>query len=83
MYSVDSIDGNSKTRATFWGQIGETFNKTTDPLRLRTAKQLKDHWVSCNVRVSLFNALYNQESANRQSAANDAMVMEVAKARYA
>jgi hypothetical protein len=35
-----------------------------------------------NARVSLFNALYNQEDGNRQSGADDDMVMEAAKARY-
>jgi hypothetical protein len=82
MHSIDCIDGNSKSGATFWGQISETYNATTDPLRLRTAKQLKDHWSTCNAKVSLFNAVYNQEEANRQSGADDLMVMEAAKARY-
>jgi hypothetical protein len=83
LHSVDCISGNSKSGAAFWGQISETYNSTTDPLRLRTAKQLKDHWSVCNARVSLFNALYNQETSTRQSGADDAMVMEAAKARYA
>jgi len=83
MHSVDCVDGNSKSGPTFWGQISDTYNATTDPLRHRTAKQLKDHWSMYNARVSLFNAIYNQEVSKRQSGADDDMVMDEAKARYA
>ncbi|XP_039839184.1 glutathione S-transferase T2-like [Panicum virgatum] len=83
MHSVDCVDGNSKSGPTFWGQISDTYNATTDPLRHPTAKQLKDHWSMYNARVSLFNAIYNQEVSKRQSGADDDMVMDEAKARYA
>jgi hypothetical protein len=45
-------------------------------------KNLKDHWVAYNKQVSLFNQIYNQESSNRQSGANDCMILEITKQRY-
>jgi hypothetical protein len=45
-------------------------------------KNLKDHWVAYNKQVSLFNQIYNQESLNRQSGADDDMVLEIVKQRY-
>lgn len=83
MHSVDCIGGVNKSGQTFWGEISATYNSTTEPHRHRTAKQLKDHWSVYNARVSQFNAYYNQEASKRQSGADDAMVMENAKARYA
>jgi hypothetical protein len=43
---------------------------------------LKYHWVAYNKQVFLFNQIYNQESSNRQSGADDGMVLEIAKQRY-
>lgn len=83
MHSVDCMDGISKTGAAFGGQITDIFNITTEPHRRRTFKNLKDHWSVYNARVSLFNAVYNQEVLDRQSGADDLMVMKAAKARYA
>jgi hypothetical protein len=48
----------------------------------RTAKNLKDHWIVYNKYVSLFNQIYNQESSNEQSGADDSMVLEIVKQRY-
>ncbi|KAK1663042.1 hypothetical protein QYE76_051201 [Lolium multiflorum] len=82
-HSNDSIAGNCKTGTSFWGQIAETFNSTSDPSRHRTSKQLKDHWNVYNKEVSLFNAYHIQETNMRQSGADDAMVMKAAMERYA
>ncbi|ONM21464.1 hypothetical protein ZEAMMB73_Zm00001d005564 [Zea mays] len=46
MHSNDPISGNNKSGSSFWGQIAATYNSTSDPIRHRTAKQLKDHWVT-------------------------------------
>ena len=81
--SKDSVQGNSKSGKTFWGQIAATFNSTSDPGRHRTSKQLKDHCNAYNKEVSLFNSFHIQEEALRQSGADDAMVMKAAMARYA
>jgi hypothetical protein len=75
MHSVDCIEGNSKYGVKFWGAIADSYNTTTEAHRHRTAKNLKDHWVAYNKHVSLFNQIYNQESSNRQSRANDGMVL--------
>nr|XP_051208541.1 glutathione S-transferase T3-like [Lolium perenne] len=81
--SKDSVAGNCKTGTSFWGQIAATFNSTSDPARHRTSKQLKDHWNAYNKEVSLFNAFHIQESALRQSGADDDMVMKATMERYA
>nr|XP_051220283.1 uncharacterized protein LOC127338038 [Lolium perenne] len=81
--SKDSVAGNCKIGTSFWGQIPETFNSTSEPARGRTSKQLKDHWNAYNKEVSLFNGYYIQESGLRQSGADDDMVMKAAMERYA
>jgi hypothetical protein len=75
MHSVDCIEGNSKYGVKFWGAIADSYNTTIETHHHRTAKNLKDHWVAYNKHVSLFNQINNQESSNRQSRANDGMVL--------
>jgi hypothetical protein len=82
MHSVDCIEGNSKSGVKFWGAIVDFFNSTTEVHRHRIAKNLKYHWIAYNKQVSLFNQIYNQESSNRKSGADDGMVLEIAKQRY-
>jgi hypothetical protein len=45
-------------------------------------ENIKDHWLSCNKQLSLFNQIYNQESSYRQSGADDDMVLETVKQWY-
>lgn len=80
---MDCTEGNSKTNDKFWGQIAATFNSTTEPHRQRTAKQLKDHWGPNNTKVTKFNSIYIQQERARQSGADDAMIMQNARAIYA
>jgi hypothetical protein len=82
MHSVNCIEGNTKSRAKFWGVIANSYNSTTDPHCQRTPKNLNNHWCACNKQVSLFNQIYNQEPSFRQSGANDVMVLETAKQWY-
>ncbi|AQK71945.1 hypothetical protein ZEAMMB73_Zm00001d016914 [Zea mays] len=82
MHSNDPISGNNKSGSSFWGQIAATYNSTSDPIRHRTAKQLKDHWVTYNREVTKFNGFYLQEERLRQSGADDAMVMDATMARF-
>jgi hypothetical protein len=82
MHSVDCIEGNSKSGVKFWGAIADFYNSTTEAHHHCTVKNLKDHWVAYNNQVSLFNQIYNQESSNRQSRADDGMVLEIAKQQY-
>jgi hypothetical protein len=77
MYFVDCIEGNSKSGVKLWGAIADSYNSTTETHRHRTMKNLKDHWVDYNKQVSLFNQIYNQESSNMQSGANDDMVLKI------
>jgi hypothetical protein len=77
MYFIDCIEGNSKSGVKLWGAIADSYNSTTETHRHRTMKNLKDHWVDYNKQVSLFNQIYNQESSNMQSGANDDMVLEI------
>jgi hypothetical protein len=82
MHYVDCIEVNSKSGVKFWGVIADSYNNNTNPHRHCTVKNLKDHLVVYNKQVSLFNQIYNQESSNRQSRADDGMVLEIAKQRY-
>jgi hypothetical protein len=82
MHSVYCIEGNSKSGVKFCGVITDSYNSTTEVHHHRTVKNLKDHWVAYNNQVSSFNQIYNQESLNRQSGADDGMVLEIAKQRY-
>jgi hypothetical protein len=66
----------------FWGAIADSYNNNTKVHHHYTVKNLKDHWVAYNKQVSLFNQIYNQQSSNRQSRADDGMVLEIAKQRY-
>jgi hypothetical protein len=79
MYSVDYIEGNSKSGVKFWGVIADSYNTTTEAHYHRTVKNLKDHWVAYNKQVSLFNQIFNQESLNRQSRADNGMILEIVK----
>jgi hypothetical protein len=82
MHAVDCIEGNSKSRLKFWGDTADLYNSTTEVHRHHTVKNLKDHWVVYNNQISLFNQIYNQESLNRQSGADDGIVLKIAKQRY-
>jgi hypothetical protein len=82
MHSVYYIEDNHKSKVKFWGVITDSYNSTTETYRHRTTKNLKDHCVAYNKQVSLFNQIHNQESSNKQSGADDDMVLEIAKQRY-
>jgi hypothetical protein len=83
MHSVDCIEGNSKSKVKFWGVIADSYNNNnTEVHHHRTVKNLKDHWVAYNKQVSLFNQIYNQEYSNKQSGADDGMVLNIVKQRY-
>jgi hypothetical protein len=82
MHSVDCIEGNSKSGVKFWGAIADSYNNTTEAYRHHTVKNLKEHWAAYNKQISLFNQIYNQESSNRQSGADNGMVLEIAKQGY-
>jgi hypothetical protein len=66
----------------FWGVIANSYNNTIEAPHHRTVKSLKNYWVAYNKQVSLLNQIYNQESSNRQSGADDDIVLEITKQRY-
>jgi hypothetical protein len=80
MHSVDCIEGNSKSEVKFWGVIADSYNNNNAEVHYHcTVKNLKDHWVAYNKQVSLFNQIYNQEYSNKQSGADDGMVLNIVK----
>jgi hypothetical protein len=79
---VESVDGNAKLGAKFWGDIAATNNATIEPHRQQTPKQLKDHLLVYNVSIFLFNHIYNQELSCQQNGIDDTMLVETAQARY-
>jgi hypothetical protein len=80
MHSVDCIEGNSKSGVKFCGVIADSYNNNNAEVhRHHTVTNLKDHWVAYNKQVSLFNQIYNQEYSNKQSRADDGMVLNIVK----
>jgi hypothetical protein len=55
MYSLDFIEGNIKLGVKFYDVIADTYNNTTESHHQRTLKNLKDHWLTYNKQVPLFN----------------------------
>jgi hypothetical protein len=47
-HSTDSTCGADKGGGQYWGEVAETYNKTTAPLRRRSVKQCKDRWHKIN-----------------------------------
>ena len=43
-HSTDSTCGADKGGNQYWGEVVESYNKTTPPLRKRNLKQCKDRW---------------------------------------
>jgi hypothetical protein len=60
MHYVDCVEGNAKPGAKCWGAIADTYNSTTDAHCQQTLKNLKGHWSTYNMQMSLFNKIYNQ-----------------------
>lgn len=57
-HSTDSTCGADKGGVQYWGEVVETYNKTTPPLRRRNAKQCKDRWHKINKWIDLFECAY-------------------------
>jgi len=56
-HSTDSTCGADKGGNQYWGEVVESYNKTTPPLRKRNLKQCKDRWHKINRWTDLFNVL--------------------------
>ncbi|CAN6222894.1 unnamed protein product, partial [Urochloa humidicola] len=57
-HSTDSTCGADKGGGQYWGEVVETYNKTTPPLRSRNSKQCKDRWHKINKWTDLFECAY-------------------------
>ncbi|CAL4949654.1 unnamed protein product [Urochloa decumbens] len=57
-HSTDSTCGADKGGGQYWGEVVETYNKTTSPLRRRSVKQCKDRWHKINRWTDLFECAY-------------------------
>ncbi|CAN6221413.1 unnamed protein product [Urochloa humidicola] len=57
-HSTDATCGADKGGGQYWNEVGETYNKTTPPLRRRSPKQCKDRWHKVNKLTDLFESAY-------------------------
>jgi hypothetical protein len=57
-HSTDSTCGADKGGGQYWGEVVETYNKNTPPLRRRSVKQCKDRWHKINKWTDLFECAY-------------------------
>ncbi|CAD6213099.1 unnamed protein product [Miscanthus lutarioriparius] len=57
-HSIDSTCGADKGGNQYWGEVVESYNKTTPPLRKRNLKQCKDRWHKINRWTDLFECAY-------------------------
>jgi hypothetical protein len=57
-HSTDSTCGADKGGGQYWGEVVETYNKNTSPLRRRSVKQCKDRWHKINRWTDLFECAY-------------------------
>ncbi|CAL5023240.1 unnamed protein product [Urochloa decumbens] len=57
-HSTDSTCGADKGGGQYWGEVVETYNKTTSPFRRRSVKQCKDRWHKINKWTDLFECAY-------------------------
>jgi len=54
MNSNDPIQANYKKNDQYWNGVAEGFNRTVPKNRVRSAKQVKDHWWRIKLRVGWF-----------------------------
>lgn len=52
MNSNDPIQANYKKNDQYWNGVAEGFNRTILKNRVRSAKQVKDHWWRIKLRVA-------------------------------
>lgn len=57
-HSTDSTCGADKGGGQYWGEVVESYNKTTPPLKKRNLKQCKDRCHKINRWTDLFECAY-------------------------
>ncbi|XP_066160044.1 uncharacterized protein [Oryza sativa Japonica Group] len=80
--STDPIEGNARKGDTYWRQVADTYNATTEDDRKRDPKHLKGHWHKHTRKVSAFNGIYVQLRDNYQSGRSEEMLMDQAMELY-
>ena len=81
-HSTDSSCGADKGGNQYWGEVVESYNKTTPPLRKRNLKQCKDRWHKINRWTDLFECAYVKARRVFTSGYSDQMWIDAAHKFY-
>ncbi|CAL5079403.1 unnamed protein product [Urochloa decumbens] len=81
-HSTDSSVGADRAGGHYWGEVVDTYNKTTPPLRRRNQKQCKDRWHKINKWTDLFECAYVKARRVFTSGYNDQMWIDAAHKFY-
>jgi len=80
--SNDPIQANFKKNDQYWKGVADVFNSTTPKDRVRTAKQIKDHFGRIKKRVAWFGGNWKEANAMWASGESDEDVMNKALQSY-
>ncbi|RLN39642.1 hypothetical protein C2845_PM01G36130 [Panicum miliaceum] len=81
-HSTDSTCGADKGGNQYWGEVVESYNKTTPPLRRRNLKLCKDRWHKINRWTDLFECAYVKARRVFTSGYSDQMWIDAAHKFY-
>ncbi|CAO2208030.1 unnamed protein product [Urochloa humidicola] len=81
-HSTDATCGADKGGNQYWGEVVESYNKTTPPLRRRNLKQCKDRWHKLNRWTDLFECAYVKARRVLTSGYSDQMWIDAAHKFY-
>nr|CAB3446005.1 unnamed protein product [Digitaria exilis] len=81
-HSTDSSCGADRGGNQYWGDVVESYNKTTPPLRKRNLKQCKDRWHMINRWTDLFECAYVKARRVFTSGYSDQMWIDAAHNFY-
>jgi len=82
MNSNDPIQANYKKNDQYWNGVAEGFNRTVPKNRVRSAKQVKDHWWRIKLRVGWFCGNWKEADSMWGSGESEDDVMKKALASY-
>lgn len=69
--SKDPVDGNGRKADSYWADVTEEYNKTTETSRKRNRNQLKIRWDRCKKPLSDFHGCWVNASRVWQSGMSD------------
>ncbi|CAM0147035.1 unnamed protein product [Urochloa decumbens] len=81
-HSTDATCGADKGGNQYWGEVVESYNKTTPPLQRRNQKQCKDRWHKLNRWTDLFECAYVKARRVFTSGHSDQMWIDAAHKFY-